>query len=125
MMTRTLLKSKIHRGTITEADLNYEGSLTLDPEFMRQADILPYEKLQVVNISNGHRFETYAIQGSPGEGTICLNGAAARLGQVGDRVIILTYTTLEDDEARDHEPTVVLLNEENEIISVNASPMMV
>lgn len=119
-MERTILKSKIHRGTITEADLTYVGSLTLDPEFMRAADILPYEKVHVVNINNGARLETYAIEGVPGTGTICLNGAAARLGQVGDRVIVMSYVHLSEEEARQHKPTVVLLNENNEIVSVTS-----
>lgn len=92
---------------------------------MRLADIVPYEKVQVVNISNGARFETYAIEGTPGDKTLCLNGAAARLGQVGDRVIILTYASLSDEEARQYEPTIVLLNEENEVISVNSKQVMV
>jgi len=124
-MDRILLKSKIHRGTITEADLHYEGSLTLDPEFMRLADILPYEKIQVVNINNGARFETYAIEGTPGSKSICLNGAAARLGQVGDRVIILTYTTVPDSDTTDHQPTVLQLNHENDIVTVTDNQVTV
>lgn len=124
-MERTILKSKIHRGTITEADLTYEGSLTLDPEFMRAADILPYEKVHVVNINNGARLETYAIEGVPGTGTICLNGAAARLGQVDDRVIVMSYVHMNEDEARQHKPTVVLLDENNEIVSVTSDSVAV
>ncbi|MCF7804572.1 MAG: aspartate 1-decarboxylase [Candidatus Marinimicrobia bacterium] len=119
-MKRTLLKSKIHRGTVTEADLAYEGSLTLDPEYMRAADILPYEKVHIVNINNGARLETYAIEGVPGSKTICLNGAAARLGQVGDRVIVMSYVQMKEAEARNHEPTVVLLDEKNNIVSVTS-----
>jgi len=124
-MKRTLLKSKIHRGTITEADLTYEGSLTLDPEFMHHADLLPYEKVHVVNINNGARFETYVIQGVPGSRTICLNGAAARLGQVGDKVIIMSYVNVDEVEARELEPTIVLLDDENNIVSVTTNSVAV
>jgi aspartate 1-decarboxylase len=116
-MNRILLKSKIHRGSVTEANLAYEGSLTLDPEFMRAADLVPYEKIHVVNINNGARFETYVIEGEPGDKTICLNGAAARLGQIGDQVIIMSYSNMDTQEALDHEPTIVLLDENNNIVS--------
>ena len=114
-MQRTVLKSKIHRATITDADLNYEGSLTIDSELMVKADILPFEKVDVVNINNGQRFSTYAIEGEPGSGSICLNGAAARLGNVGDLIIIITYTDLPDEEARLHTPVVVLVDEQNKV----------
>lgn len=124
-MERILLKSKIHRGTVTEADLQYEGSLTLDPAYMQAADILPYEKVHVVNINNGARLETYAIEGTPGSKTICLNGAAARLGQVGDRLIIMSYVNLSDEEAHDHDPTIVLLDEQNNIVSVTSETITV
>jgi len=124
-MERTLLKSKIHRGTVTEADLAYEGSLTLDPHFMEMADLVPYEKVHVVNITNGARFETYVIEGDPGSKTICLNGAAARLGHVGDQVIIMSYTQLNEEAARHHKPTVVLLNTRNEILSVTPETVAV
>jgi aspartate 1-decarboxylase len=89
-MWRVMLKSKIHRATITEANLAYEGSLTIDADLMRGADILPYEMVHIYNISNGERFQTYAIEGAPGSGVICLNGAAARRGAVGDLIIITT-----------------------------------
>lgn len=124
-MERILLKSKIHRGVITDADLEYEGSLTLDPEFMREADLLPYEQVHVVNINNGTRFETYVIEGQPGTRSICLNGAAARLGQIGDQVIIMSYTKMQEADARHHQPTVVLLNDNNEILSVTSNSVTV
>lgn len=110
---------------MTEADLAYEGSLTLDPEFMRVADLIPYEKVHVVNINNGARFETYVIQGQPGTKTICLNGAAARLGQIGDQVIIMSYTHMAEDEADGHQPTIVLLDENNDIVSVTSDTVAV
>lgn len=124
-MERTLLKSKIHRGRVTDADLEYEGSLTLDPEFMREADLVPYEQVHVVNLNNGARFETYVIEGQPGTRAICLNGAAARLGQVGDQVIIMSYTRMQEADARHHQPTVVLLNDNNEILSVTSNSVTV
>lgn len=124
-MERTLLKSKIHRGTVTEANLAYEGSLTLDPEFMREADLVPYEKVHVVNINNGARFETYVIKGQPGTKTICLNGAAARLGQIGDQVIIMSYARMSESEASQHQPTIVLLDENNDIVSVSSDTVAV
>ncbi len=115
-MQLTMFKSKIHRASITDADLNYEGSLTIDMDLMEQADILPYEKVQVVNINNGNRFETYTIEGKRGSGEICLNGAAARLGHKGDRIIIITYAVLEKEEIPNHQPVVLLVNERNEVI---------
>jgi len=120
-MERTFLKSKIHRAKITDADLNYEGSLTIDSLLMAEADILPYEKVDVVNINNGQRFSTYAIEGKPGSGEICLNGAAARLGNVGDLVIIITYTSLPEEEIKHHQPIVVLVDEDNKVNSTHAT----
>ena len=120
-MQRTILKSKIHRATITDADLNYEGSLTIDPVLMENADILHYEKVEVVNINNGQRFSTYAIEGVPDSGDICLNGAAARLGNPGDLIIILTYTNLPDEEINHHQPIVVLVDEENKVKSTQVT----
>jgi len=111
-----MFKSKIHRATITEAELHYEGSLTIDEDLMESADLLEYEKVAVVNINNGERFETYVIKGERGSKVICLNGAAARKGQVGDRIIIISYTTLSDEEAKVHEPTIVLVDEQNSIV---------
>jgi aspartate 1-decarboxylase len=120
-MQRTLLKSKIHRATITDANLDYEGSLTIDSRLMEQADILPFEKVDVVNINNGHRFTTYAIEGVPESGEICLNGAAARLGAPGDLIIIITYTNLSENEIRHHQPIVVLVDEENKVTSTHVT----
>ena len=99
-MYRIMLKSKIHRATITQADLNYEGSLTIDQDLLDRADILMHEKVAVVNINNGARFETYVIPGERGSGIICLNGAAARLGEVGDKVIIISYANMTTEELK-------------------------
>jgi aspartate 1-decarboxylase len=112
-MLREMAKSKIHRATVTEANLNYEGSITVDSSLMATADILPGEKVQVVNIANGARFETYAIEGQAGSGIVCVNGAAARLTQPGDLVIIITYCHVDDSVARDHKLRVVLVDGEN------------
>jgi aspartate 1-decarboxylase len=112
-MIRTLMKSKLHRATVTDANLHYMGSITLDPELMELADILPHEKVQVVDIDNGARFETYAIVGERGSGDCCLNGAAARLVQPGDKVIVITYAAYTDAEARAHRPRVVFCDEAN------------
>ncbi len=114
-MTRQFLKSKIHRATITQADLEYEGSLTIDPDLMETANILPYERVYVYNINNGLRFDTYAIPGRKGEHTIGLNGAAARMGQVGDRIIIVTFCQLSDAEQKEYHPRVVLMDEHNRV----------
>lgn len=116
-----MFKSKIHRATVTEANLQYEGSLTVDCALMEAADMLPYEQVSVLNINNGERFETYLIPGKRGSGTICLNGAAARKGQVGDKIIILTYTVMTEEEAQHHMPTVVLVDEQNTIVEVSHS----
>lgn len=112
-MLRTMLKSKIHRAYVTDANLNYRGSVTIDQDIMDAADILPFEQVQIVNITNGARFETYAIAGPRGRGDICLNGAAARLVQMGDVVIIMTYVTMSDDEAKQFEPKIVHVDEHN------------
>ena len=111
---RIMLKSKIHRASVTDANINYEGSITIDRKLMAAADILPYEQVQVLNVNNGARFETYAIEGEKGE--ICLNGAAARLAVKGDIVIILTYCHVEDDEARNFIPKLVYVDSQNAII---------
>ncbi len=116
-MTRSMFKSKIHRARITEAELYYEGSFTIDPELMEAADLLPYEQVSVVNVNNGERFETYVIPGEPGKRQFCLNGAAARKGAVGDEVIIMSYAAMSDEEARTYRPTVVLVDEHNNIKS--------
>jgi aspartate 1-decarboxylase len=111
--TRTMLKSKIHRATVTDANLNYVGSITIDPDLLDAADILPFEQVAIVDISNGARFETYAIEGPRGGGDVCLNGAAARLVQPGDLVIILTYAQFDEAELAGFEPTVVHVDERN------------
>jgi aspartate 1-decarboxylase len=113
-VNRRMLKSKIHRATVTDANLNYVGSISLDPELMKAADILEYEQVQVVDINNGARFETYAIVGGSGE--VCLNGAAARLVQPGDLVIVFTYSDYTDDELADYAPCVVLVDEKNRML---------
>jgi aspartate 1-decarboxylase len=115
-MRRELCKSKIHGATITEANLHYEGSLTLDMELAEAADLVPYERIQVVNVNNGSRLETYVLPGARGSGAVHLNGAAARLGQVGDRVILISYAHYEESEIAGHEPRVVFVDDENRII---------
>jgi aspartate 1-decarboxylase len=117
-MRRIMCKSKIHRAKVTEANLYYEGSLTIDSDLLEAADILPYERVQVVNVNNGERFETYAIAGKRRSGIICLNGAAARLGQVNDEIIIITYGTYSEEEMKSYKPTVILLDKENKIIDI-------
>ncbi|MCK8816992.1 aspartate 1-decarboxylase [Natroniella sulfidigena] len=115
-MMRTMYKGKIHRARVTDANLDYVGSITIDQELMKAADILPNEKVQVVNNNNGERIETYVIPGEAGSGTICLNGAAARRAQPGDVVIIISYALLEQQEAENLEPKVVFVDENNKII---------
>jgi aspartate 1-decarboxylase len=115
-MLVTICKSKLHRVKVTEADLNYEGSITVDRRLLEAANILPYEKVQVVNLSNGTRFETYVMVGRPDSGTVCLNGPAARLGQRGDLVIVISYCHLESQEAERYLPTVVHVDGNNRII---------
>jgi aspartate 1-decarboxylase len=112
-MLRRLMKSKVHRATITSADLHYEGSLTLDEDLMDAADLVPHEEVQVVNVNNGHRFSTYVIPGPRGSGTLQLNGAAARLGLPGDLVIVITYAEYDEAEARRHVPLVVHVDARN------------
>jgi aspartate 1-decarboxylase len=112
-MERTLLKSKIHRATVTDADLHYEGSITIDRDLMDAADLVEYEKVAILDINNGQRFETYVIEGPRGKGDICLNGAAARLVQKGDLVIIVSYCNLKQEDIAKHNPTVVFVDENN------------
>ncbi|RED39506.1 aspartate 1-decarboxylase [Paenibacillus sp. VMFN-D1] len=112
-MFRTMMKSKIHRATVTEANLNYVGSITIDEDLMEAADLLENEKVQVVDNNNGARLETYVIPGPRGSGVICLNGAAARMVQPGDTVIIISYAVMSDEEIKSHKPTVVFVNESN------------
>lgn len=113
-MTLTMFKSKLHQMKVTEANLHYEGSITIDKELLDEAGILPYEKVQVVNITNGARLETYTIPGDAGSRTCCLNGAAARKTQVGDRVIIISYAEMSPEEAKDFKPKVVIVDENND-----------
>jgi aspartate 1-decarboxylase len=114
---RIMLKSKIHRATVTQADINYEGSITIDTELMEAANILPYEKVQVLDIDNGSRLETYAIEGDAGSRVICMNGAAARLVHPGDKVIILTYHDVPEEETRNYHPIRVNVDEKNNIVN--------
>jgi len=115
-MLVNMLKSKIHRATVTGKDISYEGSITVDEKLLAAAGILEHEKVQVLNINNGSRFETYAIKGTPGSGEICLNGAAARLAEKGDIVIILAYVWLEENESKNFKPQIVHIDEKNNII---------
>ena len=119
-MTITMLKSKIHRATVTQAELNYVGSITIDEELMEASGIYEYEKVQIANISNGSRFETYVIAGERGSGMICLNGAAARQVSVGDRIIIMCYAQLNTEEVKAHKPKVVFVDSNNKISRVTS-----
>ncbi|HLF57392.1 MAG TPA: aspartate 1-decarboxylase [Thermoanaerobaculia bacterium] len=121
-MRRTMMKSKIHRATVTDANLHYQGSVTLDPLLMAAADILENERVDVLDVDNGNRLTTYAIPGAPGRGEVCLNGAAAHLVSKGDLVILVTYAEYEDAEARRHRPTIVFVDERNRIVS-SAAPL--
>jgi aspartate 1-decarboxylase len=121
-MFRTMFKSKIHRATVTQADLHYVGSLTIDQDLMDAADLLPGEQVQVVDIDNGARLETYVIAGPRGTGVIGVNGAAARLVHQGDLVIILSYAAMSDAEVRDFRPRVVHVDGSNKIVSLGADP---
>jgi len=114
-MLRTLCKSKIHAATVTEANLNYTGSVTIDSTLLEAADILVGEKVQIVNLNNGTRIETYAIEGKKGSGTICMNGAAARLAQPGDKVIIISYALLDTAEGRNFTPRTIFVDGKNKI----------
>ncbi|CAN2250803.1 aspartate 1-decarboxylase [Bacillus vallismortis] len=114
-MYRTMMSGKLHRATVTEANLNYVGSITIDEDLIDAVGMLPNEKVQIVNNNNGARLETYIIPGKRGSGVICLNGAAARLVQEGDKVIIISYKMMSDQEAASHEPKVAVLNDQNKI----------
>jgi aspartate 1-decarboxylase len=120
-MRRTIFKSKIHRATVTHADLDYEGSVTLDADLMRAADILPYEQVAIWNVTRGSRLETYALEGPAGSGVVCVNGAAAHHNRPGDLVIVATFAEMEEAEARAHQPTVVLVDEQNRIKDAGAA----
>ena len=119
-MTVTMLKGKIHRAVVKQAELNYVGSITVDPELMEAAGIYEYELVQIVDVENGNRFETYTIAGEPGSGMICLNGAAARQVQVGDHVIIMCYCQMSPEEVKEHKPKVVFVDDENKIVKVSS-----
>ena len=116
-MILTMLKSKIHRATVTQCDLHYEGSITIDTELLDQSGILPHEQVDVLNINTGARFTTYAIEGERGSGIIGINGAAARLAQKGDLVIVCAYAQMSDDEAQEFAPTVLLMDDHNKVKS--------
>lgn len=118
-MILTMLKSKIHRATVTQAELNYVGSITVDESLMDAAGICEYEKVQIADVDNGARFETYVIAGEAGSGTICLNGAAARMVSTGDKVIIMCYAQMTPEEAKSHSPKVVFVDGKNKITSVS------
>jgi len=117
-MYLNMLKAKIHRATVVEAELNYVGSITIDKKLMDAAGILEYEKVEIADIDNGNRFETYVIQGEPGSGMICLNGAAARCVQKGDKIIIMCYCSVSTEEAKELRPKVVFVNNDNSISDV-------
>ncbi|MBR3770742.1 MAG: aspartate 1-decarboxylase [Clostridium sp.] len=117
-MRVTMLKGKLHRATVTEADLNYVGSITVDRELLDAAGIFEYEKVHIVDVNNGSRFETYTIAGEPGSGIICLNGAAARCVSTGDKIIIMAYADMEVEEVETHKPKVVFLEDDNKIGTV-------
>ncbi len=118
-MRRILLKSKIHRATVTDSNLQYEGSLTVDKDLLGSVDIVPYEQIKIYNVTNGERFDTYAIAGPAGSGVICLNGAAARKGAKGDLIIIASYAHYDEMEVRTHEPKIVLLDPNNKPLPTN------
>ena len=117
-MNRTMLRAKVHRIAVTECDVEYEGSLTLDTSLMRAANMVPYERVDVYDIDNGNRFSTYLIEGRAGSGECCVNGAAARLVEQGDKLILASYTTVAEEDVAGHRPTVVLVGEENGIKEV-------
>ncbi len=118
-MQRTMLKSKIHRATVTDCDLHYVGSITIDPELLEVADIKEFEQVAVVDVNNGARFETYTIPGDPGSGDMKLNGAAARLVQRGDTIIVISYASYDPEELEHYRPRVVHVGEHNEVVAVD------
>ncbi|WP_433742802.1 aspartate 1-decarboxylase [Falsibacillus pallidus] len=117
-MFRTVMNGKIHRATVTEANLNYVGSITIDEDILDSVGMAPNEKVQIVNNNNGARFETYIIAGERGSGVVCLNGAAARLVHVGDIVIIISYALVANEQVKSHKPRVAIMNEKNQIIEM-------
>lgn len=120
-MQRYMCKSKVHRATVTDADLNYEGSITLDPLLMEAADLRPFEQVHVVDINNGARFETYTIEGRRGSGDVVLNGAAARLVQPGDRVIVISYASYDEAELEQYEPKLVFVDGQNRVARIEGA----
>jgi aspartate 1-decarboxylase len=118
---RSMLKSKLHRATVTHADVDYEGSVTLDALLLEAADVLPYEEVHVWNVTRGTRLRTYAMVGEAGSGVVCINGAAAHLAKPGDKVIIAAFTEMDDSAARLHRPRIVLLGEGNRIVEAHAT----
>lgn len=121
-MYRQILKSKIHRATVTDSRVDYEGSITIDEELMKVADIRPWEKVLIANLNNGSRIESYAIPGEAGSGVICVNGGAAKYAQKGDLVIIMTFAVLTDEEIERHRPKVIYVDKQNRILSLKSSP---
>ena len=117
-MTIAMLKAKIHRATVTQAELDYVGSITVDMDLLEQAGILEYEKVQIVDVNNGSRFETYTIAGERGSGVMCLNGAAARMVQTGDKIILMAYAQMTPEEASELRPTVLFVDEKNKVTKV-------
>ncbi len=115
-MQITLLKSKIHRAKVTQADIDYVGSITIDSDLLNESGIMEYEKVQIADVNNGNRFETYTIAGEAGSGIICLNGAAAKCVNVGDTIIIMAYADMTPEEAATHKPTVLFVNEKNQLV---------
>lgn len=115
-MQITLLKSKIHRAKVTQADIDYVGSITIDSDLLSESGIMEYEKVQIADVNNGNRFETYTIGGEAGSGIICLNGAAAKCVNVGDTIIIMAYADMTPEEAATHKPTVLFVNEKNQLV---------
>ena len=116
-MRLTMMKCKLHRATVTQADLHYEGSISIDTDLLEAAGILPYEQVDVLNINNGQRFTTYAIEAPRGSRMFGINGAAARLAQIGDRIIVVAYADMDAAEARQHDPVVILLDEHNQVMA--------
>lgn len=116
-----MCKSKIHRATVTESNLHYAGSITIDRKLMEEADILPYERVQIANLNNGRRLETYALEGEEGSGTICMNGAAARYADVGDLVLIISYAVMDEEEASTLQPRIIHVDEQNRITKIEST----
>lgn len=117
-MMLTIFKSKLHHLNVTEADLYYEGSITIDTELLELAGLLPYEKVQVVNVNNGNRLETYTIPGPKGSRIVCMNGPAARLTSVGDRIIVISYAQMSPEEAKEHKPKIVVVDKNNDPVQI-------